>query len=295
MSTSMSSVVYAIFLGAMILFNMVGNSMVCIVVLKNKAMRTSINWLLFYLAIADVLFAVFFTPCILSHFIKLPSGIVGDMLCKFLMGGAFGWASASASSFLLVLIAFERYHATLHPLKMFSRGRSLRLVPVLWIVAILLAAPMVLLFIYQKEIQACEIVFPNYLTSRFYHLIWSCCNEFLPICIMGYLYTRIVLCLRERSLVSASSQTKVLHSRHKVTRMVILVSVIFVLCWTPSAVLCALTPLVPGHRVTVDKVAEASALLNSCLNPLLYTLHSEQFRRNLASLFSFSRRERKTK
>ena len=147
----MSSVVYAIFLGAMILFNMVGNSMVCIVVLKNKAMRTSINWLLFYLAIADVLVAVFFTPCILSHFIKLPSGIVGDMLCKFLMGGAFGWASASASSFLLVLIAFERYHATLHPLKMLSRSRSLRLV--ILIVAILLAAPMVLLFIYREEIQ----------------------------------------------------------------------------------------------------------------------------------------------
>lgn len=175
-------------------------------------MRTSINWLLFYLAIADVLVAVFFTPCILSHFIKLPSGIVGDMLCKFLMGGAFGWVSASASSFLLVLIAFERYHATLHPLKMLSRGRSLRLVPVLWIVAILLAAPMVFLFIYREEIQACEIVFPNYLTSRFYHLIWSCCNEFLPICIMGYLYTRIVLCLRDRANVPWSQSPLKLRS-----------------------------------------------------------------------------------
>lgn len=37
-------------------------------------MKTSINWLLFHLAVADLLVAVLFIhPCILSHFIEIRS------------------------------------------------------------------------------------------------------------------------------------------------------------------------------------------------------------------------------
>ena len=286
---------YAIFLSAMIIFNIAGNSLVCIIILKKKAIKTSINWLLFHLAIADLLVAVFYTPpCILSHFIELPSGIIGDLLCKFIMGGALGWASASASSFLLVLIAFERYYATAQLLKSLSRGRSSRLVPILWISAALLVTPMMAVFTNQEGSQTCKMIFADYATARAYYAIWSCINQLLPICIMGYLYARIILCLRNRSLVPVSSQKNMSQSRNKVTTMLISVSAIFIICWTPSAVLFALTLVIPGQRLTAYKVSIACALLNSCLNPLVYTLHSQQFRRNLASLVSCCKRKKKT-
>lgn len=148
----MSFVVYVIFFGVMILFNMVGNLMVCIVVLKNKVMRILINWFLFYLVIVDVFVVVFFIFCILSYFIKLLSGIVGDMLCKFLMGGVFGWVLVLVLSFLLVLIVFECYYVMLYFLKMFFCGCFLRFVLVFWIVVIFLVVLMVFLFIYWEEI-----------------------------------------------------------------------------------------------------------------------------------------------
>ena len=269
----------------MIIFTIAGNCLVCGVILKAKTMKTSINWLLFHLAIADLLVAVFFIPpTILSHFIEQPSGVTGNLLCKFIFGGALGWVAAAGSSFLLVAIAFERYNATLHPLEQLSRSRSSWLVPIIWILAILLVIPIFVVLIYDVESQMCVEKFPDRTTSRAFYLTWSFCNEVLPITIMGYLYTRIILRLRTDVLVPVSYPNSVSRSRHKVTRMLISVSVIFIMCWTPAAVFCVLTPVVPGGRATVYSIAKASALLNSCLNPVVYTLHSQHFRKNLATL-----------
>ena len=284
MAITTASLVYIVFLAVMIAFNIAGNSLVCLVILKNKAMKTSINWLLFHLAIADLLVAVFFIPpCILSHFIELPSGVVGDLLCKLIFSGYLGWVAAAASSFLLVVIAFERYSATLHPLEKQRSGRSPWLVPIAWVSGFVLLIPLLVVTNCNAQTKQCELGFPDFTATRAYKLTWSIINLVLPISIMGYLYARIIWCLRNRPLVPCSSHKLVAESR-KVTKMLISVSAIFITCWTPTAVLCALIPVIPGRYITVHYVSKASALLNSCLNPLVYTLHSQQFRKNLASL-----------
>ena len=143
----------------------------CLVILKKIAMKTSINCLLFHLAIADLLVAVFFfPPCILSHFVEQPNGVIGDLLCKFITGGALGWVAAVTSSFLLVVIAFERYHATIHPYEQLRRGRPTWLVPILWMLAILLETPPVVVSTYDLHSQMCVINFRDYTTVRVYFL-----------------------------------------------------------------------------------------------------------------------------
>ena len=287
MAISATSLAYVLFLSAMIIFNIAGNSLVCTLMLKKKALKTSINWLLFHLAIADLLVAVFFIPpCILSHFIEQPSGVTGDLLCKFITGGSLGWVAAMSSSFFLVAIAFERYNATLRPFLTLSHGRSLWLVPVLWMLGLLLSIPSIVVTAYDMEGQMCVENFRDYTTLRAYYLCVSFANSVLPICIMGYLYTRIILCLRKPGLVQCSSPASASQSRNKVTKMLVSVSVIFITCWTPPAVLCVLSPVIPGGYATVYPITTASALLNSSLNPLVYTLHSQQFRKSLVSLVS---------
>ncbi len=240
----------------------------------------------FYLAIADLLVGVFFiSPCVLSYFIEQPSGLTGDLLCKFITGGAFGWAAASASSFLLVVIAFERYNATLHPFKKLRGSRSSWLVPGIWFLAIVLIIPSVAVFTYDVERQGCLQTFREYTAAETaYKLIWTFAHSILPICIMGYLYTRIILYLRNRVHVPCSSGRSLSNSRNKVTKMLISVSGIFIVCFIPPTVLAMLKSVIPGGYATVYRVATACALLNSCLNPVVYTLHSQQFRKNLASL-----------
>ena len=294
MATSTLSLVYAVFLSSMILFNIAGNSLVCFLILKKKAMKTSINWLLFHLAIADLLVAVFFIPpCVLSHFIEQPNGVTGELLCKFILNGVLGWVAAAASSYLLVVIAFERYHATVYPFEKLRGGRTSWVVPLVWIIAILLLLPSIVVTGNDAESRQCVQNFPDYPTARAYKLTWSACNSVLPICIMGYLYLKIIWCLRKHVLVPGYSLNSVSQSRNKVTKMLISVSAIFIACWTPPAMLCVLSPMIQGGYGTVYYVTTASALLNSCLNPLVYTLHSQQFRKGLTSLTCFSKPSRK--
>lgn len=78
--------------------------------------RTSINYLLMNLAIADMTVATFFMPqYIFNHTFTHPDGLTGDVLCKLLTGGNFAWVGGGASVFTLVTIAIERYYAVTYP------------------------------------------------------------------------------------------------------------------------------------------------------------------------------------
>lgn len=78
--------------------------------------RTPTNYLLVNLAVADIIVALFITPqFILIHSFKHPGGLIGTVLCKLLTGGTFMWLGATTSAFTMVVIAFERYYAVLHP------------------------------------------------------------------------------------------------------------------------------------------------------------------------------------
>ena len=285
MAIPTASLVYVLCKAALIIFNIAGNSLVCWLTLKKKAMKTSTNWLLFHLAIADLLVAVFFIPpCILSFFTEQPSGVTGDLLCKFITGGILGWMAASASSFLLVVIAFERYNATVRLFKTISVSRSPWLVPSLWILAILPLIPAFVVSTYDVESERCVQKFQEDAAAQAYKLTWFFASSGLPICIIGYLYARIIICLYNRVHVPSSNPKRSISlSREKVTKMLISVSVIYILCWIPPMVLAMLSFMIPGGYATVFSVATASAPLNSSLNPVAYTLHSQQFRKSLVS------------
>ncbi|CAH3037150.1 unnamed protein product [Porites lobata] len=91
METAIVWQLYSSFLTIVILFTIAGNSLVCILITRNRALKSSINWLLFHLAIADLLAAVFFIPpCVLSHFIHHPGGKTGNILCLLFTAGTLG-------------------------------------------------------------------------------------------------------------------------------------------------------------------------------------------------------------
>lgn len=100
----------------LVLINLVGNTLVCVVVLRTKSMRIPMNFLLVNLAIADMTVALFLTPVyILRPFIRQADSPLSDVLCKLLTGGNFSWIGSAASVFTLVLIAFERYFCIMFP------------------------------------------------------------------------------------------------------------------------------------------------------------------------------------
>ena len=65
---------------ALVAVDFIGNTLVILVVLKNKT-NTPMNYLLLNLALADLLLAIFIGPrFIFSHLFNHPTGITGDMI-----------------------------------------------------------------------------------------------------------------------------------------------------------------------------------------------------------------------
>ena len=75
-------------------------------------------------------------------------------------------------------------------------------------------------------------------------------------------------------------------TRRKITRMTLIISVIYILTWIPNSVIFLLlrftdhvTPNSP-----VDQLGILLVTFNSCVNPIVYTLHSTPFRQRIRSM-----------
>ncbi|KAF5899045.1 neuropeptide FF receptor 1-like, partial [Clarias magur] len=83
---------------------MVGNSLVCLIVLENRRMRTVTNLFIFNLAVSDLLVGVFCIPTTLVD--NLITGWpFSNTVCK--MSGLVQGMSVAASIFTLVAIAVD--------------------------------------------------------------------------------------------------------------------------------------------------------------------------------------------
>ena len=136
--------------------NLVGNSIVCLVVLRNRSMRNAMNYLLVSLACADMMVAIFIAPqYIFLHTYKHPRGLTGDYLCKLLTGGNLMWTGGLVSVVSLIAIAFERYFAVLYPYdekRRISKAKLKFIIPACWLFSFLWNLPLFVLVKYDQVI-----------------------------------------------------------------------------------------------------------------------------------------------
>ncbi|XP_068696300.1 neuropeptide FF receptor 1-like [Montipora foliosa] len=92
-----------------------GNSLVCFVIIKNRDMRTSFNYLLFNLAVADIIYPTFlFAYSVYRHSLNNPDAMPENAICLSLR--KLAGIGADSSVLTLIAIARERYWAVVHPL-----------------------------------------------------------------------------------------------------------------------------------------------------------------------------------
>nr|XP_005904301.1 PREDICTED: neuropeptide FF receptor 1 [Bos mutus] len=137
-----SSPVAAMFIVAYVLIFllcMVGNTLVCFIVLKNRHMRTVTNMFILNLAISDLLVGIFCMPTTLVD--NLITGWPFDnATCK--MSGLVQGMSVSASVFTLVAIAVERFRCIVHPFReKLTLRKALVTIAVIWALALLIMCP----------------------------------------------------------------------------------------------------------------------------------------------------------
>jgi len=274
----------------MIIADLVGNTLVIVVIINNKNMRTAMNYVLVNLAIADILVAVFMgVKFVIVPTLVHPEGKTGRYLCKFVTGGTTAWTAAIASIYSLVAIAVEAYHAAYHPFKRHSgRAKNLRRTVILiWAVALLWGLPLYLSVTYVDTIKACQEQWSYSILPIIYSFGWIIVAGIVPIAVMSVLYFKIIrrLWFSKISLKNRS-QMAFIRSKKRITTMVLVVSVIYVICWVPTLMIYFLANVLPSESMysVLHKITIVLATFNSSINPVVYSLRSQQFRQNLYRL-----------
>ncbi|XP_074639840.1 QRFP-like peptide receptor [Acropora palmata] len=286
---------FAIFFSLLIVINLVGNTLVILAVTLNRSMRSPINFLLINLATADMIVAVFIgIPVVIAPSLSHPQGTDGVILCKIFTGGNIGWIGALASIFSLVAIAIERYGAVMYPHSRkgkLTKTKLLILIVTCWSLSALWSIPGFIAVTYIEEFRSCGHSWSKPIFGHFYTVGWSVVAGVIPLGLMGFLYSRMVyrLWIRKDN-IREETQKALKRHRKRVTKMVVFVTVIYVLCWVPELLIYFLgftgsITLVGIHHT----IASALIVFNSSVNPIVYSLQSSQFRKHLSDLICCKR------
>lgn len=179
----------------MIMTDLVGNMLVILVITCNKNMRTTMNYVLVNLALADILVAIFMgIKFVAGPTFVHPGGLTGRYLCTFITGGTTAWTAAVASIYSLVAIAVEAYYATFHPFKRrtVSGGNLCRNIFLIWLIAVLWGLPLYLSVTYVDELKTCAEQWSRFVLPKIYSFGWIIVAGVIPITGMSVLYFKVV-------------------------------------------------------------------------------------------------------
>lgn len=274
--------------------NIVGNSLVCVIIMKNTLMRTSINYLLMNLAIADMVVAIFFVPRhLLVHTFRHPEGVAGTLVCKLLTGGNLAWVGGTASIVTLIAIATERYFTVVYPLgnrSKLTNGRLKVIILSSWIIGVIFMSPTFVVKDFDKERGLCVPMWPEDWEGKTYSLLWLLLLAVFPVSLMTVLYCRVIYTLWFRRSNLNPRQQGVVRIRKRVTLIAITVSVIFGVCWLAQSISYVVMFHIRTHVFgnVSYVVCTTMIMVNSAINPFIYALLSQRFRKRIKAMISCS-------
>lgn len=268
--------------------NLVGNTLVCLVVFRTKTMRIPMNYFLVNLAVADMIVAVF---VLLQHifrlFLRHPGSPFGDYLCKVATGGNMTWIGSAASVFTLVSIAFERYYSIMFPHshqgKLTPRKAKLGILAS-WLVAVASEIPPIVIMKYSVSHNLCIEDWQDIRQARAYTVVRFLIDFVVPFTLMTALYGKVLRKLWGSNLCKATHAV-LLRRRKKVTLLLFTVTLLHGTFLLPDTVAYFLSYFGFRYGSIAYQIATVFICLNSTVNPFIYSLHSERFRKSLRNLF----------
>ncbi|KAM4852283.1 neuropeptide FF receptor 1 [Thomomys bottae] len=314
-----SSLVAAMFIVAYVLIFllcMVGNALVCFIVLKNRHMRTVTNMFILNLAISDLLVGIFCMPTTLVD--NLITGWPFDnATCK--MSGLVQGMSVCASVFTLVAIAVERFRCIVHPFReKLTVRKALLAIAVIWALALLIMCPSAATLTVTREerhflldarnrsypLYSCWEAWPEQRMRKVYTTVLFAHVYLVPMALLVVLYARIArkLCRAPpgpardggggEEAAAAAEGGRAARRKARVVHMLVMVALFFSLSWLPLWTLLLLIdyaelsePQLHVVSMYAFPLAHWLAFFHSSANPVIYGYFNENFRRGFQAAF----------
>ncbi|XP_014893717.1 mu-type opioid receptor isoform X2 [Poecilia latipinna] len=247
-------------------------------------MKTATNIYIFSLALADAL--VTSTLPFQSVNYLMGTWPFGDILCKMVM--SIDYYNMFISIFTLTTMSIDRYIAVCHPVKAldFRTPRNAKIVNVCnWILSSAIGLPVTFLAstVTNANIVDCKLDFPS--PAWYWETLMKICvfifAFIMPILIITVCYGLMILRLKSVRMLSGSQEKD--RNLRRITRMVLVVVAVFIICWTPIHVFVIISALINIPSSTLQTVTWhfciALGYTNSSLNPVLYGYLDENFKR----------------
>ena len=273
-----------------------------VVVIKKESSSPSVtNLFIGNMAVADLLLTITIMPFSVAYLYRGTlwiGGTLGSITCKalFYVMPVF----ISASVFTMMLISFDRFYAIFYPLKEKFFQKPKVLSAIIWISSFGLMTPNVLMY-QTNEIRPgvyyCLQKWPwappndtdfteTYKVLKSFHISVFVIVYALPLSITIIIYSLICRKLWLRKIPGNVTDTNLAaaeKSKRKVVRLLVVICVVFAVCWFPVYVNHYFWYVRPdqSHKlpVSVEMLFNWIAHANSALNPCLYILLNEKFRR----------------
>lgn len=282
-----------------------GNSIVIIIYAMKNRLDRATSFFIRALAVADLITSVNFLPRRIA--LSTPDSLNGHLYCKLVASNFLLWLSIVAAIFTLTTISVERYIAVVHPIKYriyFSKTLQPKIVVAcIWLTSFVINSHSFFVTYRDPKTGACLVGYqPPYLQMVFGTLVFVI-EFFLPVVIM--ITTQLITIdrlLKQAKLTKGArtttiNQTKgdlansqMMRTRRKVLKMLFVVIVTFIICWTPDQVAFLLFNF--NYFKAVDflgtdlyHILVSVAFVNSCANPFIYAASNSQFRASFRRIF----------
>ena len=283
-------IVIGTFLSLIIVLAIGGNLLVCAAVLTDRRLKRNTNFFIVSLAIADLFVAAF----------VMTFALVNDILGEWVLGAAFCkiWISSdimcsTASILNLCVISLDRYIHIKDPLRYdnwMTRKKTMLLIAVVWILSALISfVPIHNGWHTNNAVEtesSDECIFE---LNPIYAVVSSTISFYIPCIVMLSIYFKLYIYARRHVEVIKRTHTaerfqdggKMSYrvSDHKAAVTLGIIMGVFLMCLlpffiiNPIAAFC-LTCIPP----VVFKILTWLGYVNSCLNPIIYSIFNTEFR-----------------
>ncbi|XP_074652883.1 RYamide receptor-like [Tubulanus polymorphus] len=257
-----------------------GNALVLLSILKTRNLQTCTNYMLASLSCADMLVSI----CSLLNFFKwihrfnwLQLSVNYCIVAMFLYV-----VSLTSSMYHLIAISFDRFLSTRWPIKYRTcrtTSHTVVIVCVIWFLSVATAMPTI--FVTNTTNCSFETFF------RKAHVLMLGCIMLSADFIIVFVYG-LIGCSKRRQrrrvagMVAAVDETFQQRQENKSTKLLLKISLVFIVCWTPLGVSCIMlkytTETFESWFYPIRAVFLFLAASNSFMNPIIYCWNSQTFR-----------------
>lgn len=264
----------------------IGNVLVIHIVRKTQEMHTTTNYLLVNLAISDVITIVLGPLYFFSHLYGYLSDGFGQFVCKFV---PLTNIAVAVSSFSLTVLAVERYHALLKPLRTglrLTEDNIKEAIALIWILSVIFGFPCFFFQEWSETYVTCIGPLSLHMNqaSKVYLIIVAVFVTYIPMTVMLYCYGAMIRGLYFTNTVCPENDGERSEEKKKLVGTFIMATAGFMIGYAPFVVFYTFIASGGDEQIGVKLYSDISSVFSAfllncslCLNPILYAFRSTNF------------------